>query len=142
MTDPRALYHDKIVEHDRHPHHEGALPAATHEATVDNPLCGDFVTMRFVVADGAITDVAFEGRGCSLSRAAASMLTDRAVGASPDQIRALATTFEQFVAADTGADLGDLAVFEGVRAFKSRRTCACLAFRAAVAALWRGDGIR
>ena len=143
MTDPvagaRSLYHATIVDHDRNPRHEGALPAATHSATADNPLCGDVVTIRFVVDAGKITDAAFEARGCALSRAAASMLTTRAIGATAADIAALATTFTNFVQTDAQAtDLGELAAFEGVRAFKSRRVCACLAFDAAVTALAQG----
>jgi nitrogen fixation NifU-like protein len=136
MSDARALYHATIVDHDRHPRHEGPLPAATHTATVDNPLCGDVVTLRFAVVNGTITDAAFEARGCALSRAAASMLATRAIGATPDALRSLAATFAAFVQADgPAADLGELAVFEGVRAFKSRRACACLPFDAALRAL-------
>jgi nitrogen fixation NifU-like protein len=136
VTDTRALYHATIVDHDRHPHHEGALPAATHAATTDNPLCGDIVTMRFVVANGVIADAAFEARGCALCRAAASLLTDRAIGATPGDLRALAARFGEFVQGEgPAAELGELAVFEGVRAFKSRRACACLPFDAAARAL-------
>ncbi|HET9992900.1 MAG TPA: SUF system NifU family Fe-S cluster assembly protein [Kofleriaceae bacterium] len=136
MTDPRALYHATIVDHDRHPRHEGALPTATHAATADNPLCGDIVTIRFVLADGVIADAAFEARGCALSRAAASMLTTRAIGMTPAALHELASTFDQFVQGDAaGAGLGELAVFEGVRAFKSRRGCARLPFHAALDAL-------
>ena len=139
MSDPRALYHETIVDHDRNPRHEGPLPAATHAATADNPLCGDVVTIRFVLDNGLIADAAFEARGCALSRAAASMLTERAIGTTPDALRELASTFDQFVQGDvSGASLGELAVFEGVRAFKSRRACARLPFHAALAAL--GDG--
>jgi nitrogen fixation protein NifU and related proteins len=136
VTDSRALYHATIVDHDRHPRHEGPLPAATHAATVDNPLCGDVVTIRFVLANGVIADAAFEARGCALSRAAASMLASRAIGATPDALRSLAATFAAFLQADVpAAELGELAVFEGVRAFKSRRACARLAFDAAEQAL-------
>jgi nitrogen fixation NifU-like protein len=136
MTDPRALYHATIVDHDRHPRHEGALPNATHTATVDNPLCGDIVTIRLVIADGVIAEAAFEARGCALSRAAASMVATRAIGATPEAVRELAGTFDRFVRGDAPAgELGELAAFEGVRAFKSRRSCAQLAFRAALYAL-------
>jgi len=136
VSDARALYHATIVDRDRNPRHERALPAATHHATADNPLCGDVVTMRFVVADGVIVEAAFEARGCALSRAAADLLATRAIGASPAAVRSLATTFEHFVQTEAPADeLGELAVFEGVRAFKSRRVCACLPFAAARAAL-------
>jgi nitrogen fixation NifU-like protein len=136
VTEPRALYHATIVDHDRHPRREGQLPAATHVATVDNPLCGDVVTIRFVLANGVITDAAFEARGCALSRAGASMLATRAIGATPDALRSLSATFAAFLQADVpAAELGELAAFEGVRAFKSRRACACLPFDAALRAL-------
>ncbi|HEX7703322.1 MAG TPA: SUF system NifU family Fe-S cluster assembly protein [Kofleriaceae bacterium] len=139
MNDPRALYHDTIVDHDRNPRHEGPLPNATHSATVDNPLCGDVVTMRFVVEDGVIKDAAFEGRGCALSRASASIATTRAIGQTPEQVLELAGRLGQFLqSAPSDApppDLGELEVFGGVRSFKSRRTCACLPFRALTSAL-------
>jgi len=135
------LYQALIVEHDRSPKHEGPLPGATHEATVDNPLCGDVVTMRLVVDGDVIREAAFEARGCALARAGASMLTTRAATATADQLRALASTFEQFVRDAPGApipaELGDLAAFAGVRTFKSRRTCATLGFHALLAALAR-----
>jgi len=139
MTDPRALYHATIVDHDRHPRHEGPLPGATHSATADNPLCGDTVTVHLVVDGPAIAAASFEARGCALSRAAASIATSRAIGATPDEIRALANAFDEFVRSPTDAPvpagLGELEVFGGVRAFKSRRSCACLAFHALNSAL-------
>ncbi|CAN5595059.1 SUF system NifU family Fe-S cluster assembly protein [soil metagenome] len=139
MSDPRALYHATIVKHDREPQHHGPLPAATNEATIDNPLCGDRVTMRLHIVDGKVLDAAFEGRGCALSRAAASIVATRAIGATPAQLRTLAAAVEALVSAPADAaippDLGDFEAFVGVRAFKSRRICACLATRAMAAAL-------
>jgi nitrogen fixation NifU-like protein len=139
VTDPRALYQAVIVKHDREPFHEGPLPHATHIATMDNPLCGDVVTIRFVVAAGVIVDAAFEAHGCALARAGASMVTARAIGVAPAVVEALAAVVEQVVNAVPDAPippgLGELEAFVGVRTFKSRRTCACLAFRAAEAAL-------
>ena len=133
------LYQAAIVAHDRAPRREGALPGATHEATLDNPLCGDVVTMRLVVDGGAVREAAFEGRGCAVSRAAASMLADRAAGASLEDLRALAARLEQLVAAPPDApvpeDLGELAALAGVRRYRSRRTCATLAARALLEAL-------
>jgi nitrogen fixation protein NifU and related proteins len=134
VTDPRALYQATIVKHDREPLHEGPLANATHVATLDNPLCGDIVTIRLVIEHGVITDAAFEARGCSLARAGASMVTSRAIGASPIAVRELAASVERLVHAAPEApvppDLGELEAFVPVRAFKSRRICACLAFRA------------
>ena len=135
MSDARVLYHATIVDHDRNPRHESALPAATHSATADNPLCGDVVTMHFKLSEDVIVDASFEARGCALSRAAADLLATRAIGATPASLRSLAAAFDRFVAGASEPDLGELSVFEGVRAFKSRRACACLAFAAARAAL-------
>jgi nitrogen fixation NifU-like protein len=143
------LYQATIVDHDRAPRNAGALAAPTHQATVDNPLCGDTVTLHARVEDGVIRDIAFEARGCALSRAAASIMTtmvrDRTVGAS----RELAAAFEHFVQAppdaavpEPGRDeppgseqLGELRAFAGVRRFRSRRVCALLGFRALLRAL-------
>lgn len=139
MTD--ELYQALIVEHDRAPHHHGPLPGATHEATIDNPLCGDVVTVRLILDGDIVRAIAFEGRGCALSRAAASMIADRATGASITSLTALADRFETFVHEPAGApipdDLGDLAAFRGVRTARSRRTCATLAVQAVRAALTR-----
>ncbi|MFT3697036.1 MAG: SUF system NifU family Fe-S cluster assembly protein [Kofleriaceae bacterium] len=133
-----SLYNDLIVQHDRHPHHEGPLAGETHHATLDNPMCGDVVTMHFHV-DTQVSSATFEARGCSLSRAAASMLSDLAPGKSPDEIKQLAVKVEAFIMsapdAPVPSDLGELEAFANVRAFKSRRTCVTLAFRAAVQAL-------
>jgi nitrogen fixation NifU-like protein len=135
----KDLYQALIVEHDRHPHNERPLPGATHEATIDNPMCGDVVTVRMVIAGEVVQDVAFEGKGCALSRAAASLMTDRVRGARVDRLRPLAAQLEALVHADPdapiAADLGDLGALAGVRRFKSRRTCATLPFRALIASL-------
>jgi nitrogen fixation NifU-like protein len=134
-----GLYQAVIVDHDRAPRNEGPLAAATHQATVDNPLCGDIVTLHLELEGDAIRNVAFEGRGCALSRAAASILTTMLRGRSLDEARALATAFEAFVqsAPDAPADaaLGELAAFSGVRRFRSRRVCATLPLRALAAAV-------
>lgn len=132
------LYQALIVDHDRAPRHHGPLAGATHAATVDNPLCGDVVTLHLILDGDTIRAAAFEGHGCALSRAAASLLTTRAPLTTADA-RALAATFQAFVDAppDTPPDptLGDLAAFAGVRRFRSRRACATLPFRALLAAL-------
>jgi nitrogen fixation protein NifU and related proteins len=146
VSDPvRSLYHALIVAHERAPRNAGPLPGATHEATVDNPLCGDVVTVRLRLDDdGRVAEVRFEGRGCALSQAAASIMTTQVVGRDRESMRGLAAAFEAFVRAapDPTGDavaaedrLGDLAVFVGVRRFKSRQACALLPFRALTAAL-------
>jgi len=138
---PDELYQQLIVEHDRSPRNCGALPEATHAGTVDNPLCGDIVTVRLVLDGDTIRTIAFEGRGCALSRAAASLMTTRVAGQPVAAAHALAEQFERFVAEPPAApvpdELGELAAFRGVRAFRSRRSCATLAFHALTAALAR-----
>jgi nitrogen fixation protein NifU and related proteins len=116
------------------------LPGATHEAAVDNPLCGDQVTLRLVMDGDLIREAAFEARGCTLSIAAASLLATQLCGAPLSEARAIIERFQTFVAEPPGAplpDLGDLTAFAGVREFKSRRACAtlpALAFLRALAA--------
>jgi nitrogen fixation NifU-like protein len=127
----RRLYQEVILDHSRAPRRRGPLPGATHEGSLDNPLCGDRVTLRLVVEAGAIRDVAFEAQGCNLSIAAASLLASRLAGVPLAQARALVARFESFATAPPGspmpADLGDLAAFAGVREFRSRQACATLA---------------
>lgn len=136
MTAVDELYQRTIVDHDRAPRNHGALAAATHHATVDNPLCGDVVTVHAQLADDQVSDIAFEGRGCALSRAAASIMTTLVRSQSCDASRRLAADFEQFVhaAADAAVPehLGELRAFAGVRRFRSRRVCALLPFRALI----------
>jgi nitrogen fixation NifU-like protein len=138
-TGTDALYHALIVEHDRSPRNEGPLPDATHAATVDNPLCGDIITMRAIVTDQRVVDARFEARGCALCRAAASLLTIRIIGEPVDEVGAVIDTFERFLVGSDAdrrtVDLGELVAFEGARSVKSRRTCMTLPFRAIAKAL-------
>ena len=128
------LYQATIVDHDRAPRNAGPLADATHHAAVDNPLCGDVVAVHARIIDGVVRDLRFEGRGCALSRAAASIMTTMVRERSTDESRRLAAAFEQFVHAPPDApipeDLGELRAFAGVRRFRSRRVCATLGFRA------------
>lgn len=140
------LYQATIVDHDRAPRNAGALADPTHQATIDNPLCGDTVTLHARVEGGVIRDIAFDGRGCALSRAAASIMTTMVRGRTIDASRDLAAAFERFVQAapaaavpedkpDDSEVLGELRAFAGVRRFRSRRVCALLGFRALLRAL-------
>jgi nitrogen fixation protein NifU and related proteins len=146
MSDVAQLYQALIREHDHAPRACGPLPGATHEATIDNPLCGDVCTLHLTLAGDRVTAATFEGRGCALSRAAASMMTSRLPGLDRAALRTLAADFDAFVRAapDSAtpaalADaLGDLTAFAGVRAFRSRQPCATLPFRALLAAIDAG----
>ncbi|HYU16746.1 MAG TPA: SUF system NifU family Fe-S cluster assembly protein, partial [Candidatus Acidoferrum sp.] len=135
----RQLYQAIIIDHGRAPRHGGPLPGATHEATADNPLCGDQVTLRLIVDGDVVREVAFEGHGCTLSRAAASLLASRLPGTAVPDARILADRFAAFVReppdSPVPSDLGDLAAFAGVREFKSRQDCATLVVEALLGAL-------
>lgn len=80
MTD--QLYKDILLDHHKHPRHFGVLAKPTHEARLENTLCGDEVTMQLRVQKGRVADVAFNGRGCAITTAAASLLTDEVMGKS------------------------------------------------------------
>jgi nitrogen fixation NifU-like protein len=140
MTDPMdTLYNAIIVEHDRTPRNEGPLPDATHAATVDNPMCGDIVTMRAIVHEQRVVDAKFEARGCAMCRAAASLLTIRVIGEPVDEVDAVIDTFEGFLigsdADRKNVDLGDLVALRGAKQVRSRRLCALLPFRALAQAI-------
>jgi nitrogen fixation NifU-like protein len=139
MTDLDELYQATIVEHDRAPRNAGTLVDPTHAATFDNPLCGDVVTVQTRLIDGVVRDIAFEGRGCALSRAAASIMSTMVRDRDTASVRRLAAEFEQLVrgAPDSAIsdELGELRAFAGVRRFRSRRICAMLPFQALIRAL-------
>jgi nitrogen fixation NifU-like protein len=143
LNDPvRQLYQAIIVEHSKSPRRQGPLPGATHESTVDNPLCGDQVTLRLIIDGDLVRDAAFEALGCALSIAAASLLSTAVAGASLAGARELVDRFAAFVRDPPGAparpDLGDLTAFAGVREFRSRQACATLPAVAFLRALQRG----
>lgn len=137
----QALYQGVILEHNRHPHNLGPLAEATHLATVHNALCGDRITLRLRVAEDAIAEARFEGEGCALSRAAASLLTERVRGGTVAGAQELAGELVRFLGKGAGADeavrerLGELVALEGVREFPSRLRCATLPAEALTAAL-------
>jgi nitrogen fixation NifU-like protein len=126
----RQLYQAIIVDHGKAPRRRGPLPGATHQATVDNPLCGDEVTLRFIVDGELVREAAFEAQGCALSLAAASLLASRLAGSGLSDARALVEQFAAFVRQPPGAPtpegLGELTAFAGVREFRSRQACAAL----------------
>lgn len=138
-SDTDDLYQATIVDHDRAPRNAGTLTDATHRATVDNPLCGDVVTVDARIADGIVRDLRYECRGCALSRAAASIMSTMVRERSIEAAHRLAEDFEHFVqnAPDAAIPehLGELRAFAGVRRFRSRRVCATLGFRALLKAL-------
>lgn len=128
-VDPSDLYRAQIVEHSKHPRHEGPLDGATHEAKGINPLCGDRVTVRLRVDGGTIVEAAFEARGCAIAKASASILTEAVTGLEVGTAEARAARLQALVDG-AEADEGDaaLAPLAGVRQFPSRKRCATLAW--------------
>ncbi|KAF0162700.1 MAG: NifU-like protein [Rhodocyclaceae bacterium] len=137
MNDSNALYQDAIKQFAQAAHGHGQLAAATGEAKLDNPLCGDRVRMQVEVASGHIAAVAHETKGCLLCRAAASAIGARAVGQDEAAIESVATALENMLKNETPVPAGwpELSMFEPARAYPSRHRCVLLPFRALLAAL-------
>lgn len=142
MDPLRDLYQDVLLDHNRRPRNRRPLPGATAVAEGNNPLCGDQVTVRLRLADdGQITEATFEGSGCAISTASASLMTEAVTGMSTEQARQLFATFQQALTtpgANAGSDpesLGKLAALTGVRAYPMRVKCATLPWHTLAAAL-------
>ena len=136
MTDFRGLYQEVILDHNKKPHNFRAMPEASCHADGFNRLCGDKVTI-FVRMDGdRISDVSFQGSGCAISTASASILTDAVKGKTRAEALNLFQTFHDLVTGHQGhigqdsqaVPLGKLAVFSGVSEFPARVKCASLAW--------------
>jgi nitrogen fixation protein NifU and related proteins len=142
--DLRELYQEVILDHSRRPRNLHAMPEANRRAEGHNPLCGDRVTVFVQVEGDVVRDVSFEGSGCSISTASASMMTDALRGKTTAEARALFERFHELVTADpsraatAAAELGKLAVFAGVHEFPMRVKCASLAWHTLKAALEGG----
>jgi nitrogen fixation NifU-like protein len=136
----RDLYQEVILDHNKRPRNFRVMADANHRADGHNPLCGDRVTVFVRLAGDRIEDVSFQGAGCAISKASASLMTDSVKGQSLGDVEALFQDFQSMVttppdmAIETDG-LGKLAVFAGVREFPSRVKCASLAWHALRAAL-------
>lgn len=138
MSDLRDLYQEVIFDHYRKPRNFHALAAANHVAHGHNRLCGDQLTVYLQVVDGVIEDVSFEGTGCAISTASASLMTDALKGKTLDEAERLFQQFHQMVTQDDAEPdpaLGKLEVLAGVREFPARVKCATLAWHTLQAAL-------
>lgn len=137
----RALYPSVILEHRRSPRNEGQLDSATHRAQLDNPLCGDRVTVQLRVEGDRIRSARFTGKGCAISLASASILTEAVQGRSLADATGLAARLIAFTAgASNPPDLGPLEPLRGVRTFPGRKRCATLAWEALRNALGPAGG--
>ena len=140
MSDLRELYQELIIDHTRRPRNFGPLENATAKAAGFNPLCGDRVTIYVDVEEDRVVDVHFDGLGCSISTASASLMTEAVKGKTRAEAEALFERFHGMVTASTDsasdpAALGKLAVMGGVREFPLRIKCATLAWHTLRAAL-------
>jgi nitrogen fixation protein NifU and related proteins len=146
MIDLRDLYQDIILDHGRHPRNFRPIEQPTHTAKGYNPLCGDRVTVYLTIEGDTIVDVSFEGRGCAISTAAASLMTEVLKGKTLGEAQAL---FAQFHAKVTGGEPGvlpealdedseRLEPLTGVKAYPARVKCATLPWHAFEAALKGG----
>ncbi len=137
MSDLRELYQQVIIDHHRKPRNFRTIPDADRTAEGHNPLCGDRITLYLTVKDGVIADAAFQGSGCAISRAAASLMTASVIGKPAAEVDALFHRVHAMLTGEDGdpAALGKLAVFAGVREFPSRIKCATLPWHTLQAAL-------
>ena len=138
MSDLRELYQEVILDHNRNPRNFGPLEDADLCADGHNPLCGDKLSIAVNVVDGVVTDIRFEGSGCAISKASASLMTEGIKGRTLDEARKLFDRFHQLVtdrSVPPDEELGKLAVFAGVRDYPARVKCAILAWHTLRAAV-------
>jgi nitrogen fixation NifU-like protein len=138
MSDLNELYQEVILDHNRRPRNFRALADASHRAEGYNPLCGDRLTLYLKVDAGVVTDVSFEGAGCAISKASASLMTDAVKGRSVAEAEALFERFHRMVTTPPEQpveDLGKLSALAGVREFPVRVKCASLAWHTLKAAM-------
>jgi nitrogen fixation NifU-like protein len=140
MSDPRELYQQVILEHNKKPRNFGTLEACTHHAEGHNPLCGDQLELTLVVENGLVQDIRFQGSGCAIDVASASLMTGAVKGKPVAEAEAMAEQFRGMVRGDLepGAQtplLGKLTLFSGVKNLPSRVKCAVLPWATLHAAL-------
>jgi len=140
MPDLRDLYQEVILDHNKHPRNFKKMEGANRHAEGYNPLCGDKVTVYLLVRDGVVADASFQGSGCAISTASASMMTESLKGRTVAEAEQLFSRFHEMMTspedpAAPPSGLGKLAVFAGVREFPMRVKCAVLAWHTLRSAL-------
>jgi len=139
MSDLEELYQEVILDHYRRPRNHGELLGANRSAEGYNPLCGDRLTVYLKFEDGVVKGVSFEGSGCAISQASASVMTSALTGKNRAEIQALFDRFRAVVSGKGSEEdalaLGELGAMSGVSQFPTRVKCATLAWHAALAAL-------
>ena len=143
-SDLSDLYQEILLEHNRRPRNFRTLDDATHHADGFNPLCGDEISLQLRIDDETVGDVGFQGHGCAISRASASLLTQTIKGSSKAETMAMFDEFHRMLTEpDAGLDydlLGDLEMLAGVIAYPTRIKCAILAWHTLKAAM-DGEGV-
>lgn len=126
------IYRQVIMDHYQHPRHRGHLEHASVTIGLHNPTCGDEIVLDLRIEDGIVQDASFEGQGCSISMAAASMFTDRVRGLRVGSALSVAETFKRLLHREEAdrETLGDLEALEGVAKFPARVKCATLVMQA------------
>jgi nitrogen fixation protein NifU and related proteins len=132
------LYRDVILDHNRQPRNFGALEPADASVEGFNPMCGDHLTLRLRLKDDTISDIRFEGQGCAISTASASLMTEAVKGKSRGEALALFDRVHRLLtddAAPPADELGKLAALSGVREYPARVKCASLCWHTLASAL-------
>ena len=143
MSALNELYQEVILDHNRRPRNFRTIEAATATQEGYNPLCGDRLTLYLTLKGDVIADVAFQGSGCAISKASASLMTEALKGKTVAQARELFDQFQAMITSDHAgptADLGKLSVLAGVREFPARIKCASLAWHTMKAAVAHDTG--
>jgi nitrogen fixation NifU-like protein len=140
-----SLYQDLILDHNRSPRNYRTLPDGNRKAEGNNPLCGDRLTVWLRMAENRIDDAAFQGSGCAISRASASLMTAAVKGKTKEEAKDLYERFHRLVTGSLdpsqAGTLGKLAAFGGVSGFPARVKCATLSWHALKAALEQPDSV-
>jgi nitrogen fixation NifU-like protein len=142
--DLRELYQTTILDHNKKPRNFHVPEGANREGHGHNPLCGDQLTVYVNLEDGVVKDIGFQGSGCAISKASASLMTERVKGRSVEELDEMFEGFHDLVTSDPRQEpdlegMGKLAVFAGVREYPMRVKCATLAWHTARAAVHGED---
>lgn len=138
LTKLDQLYRAVILDHSQHPRRRGELDKATTQIELKNPTCGDVIQVQLEIENNKIKDVRFDGSGCTISMASASMMTDAIIGKSLDEALSLSEEFSGLVQGEDPEhedDLGDAMMLSGVAKFPARIKCATLSWKALEKAL-------
>lgn len=139
MSDLTDLYQQVILDHNRRPRNRGKLPTANRVAHGDNPTCGDQCSVYLRLDGNKIADISFDGSGCAISQASASLMTTQVKGKTAAEAEEIFKEFHKIVTSgEAPEEISDLAAFAGVHAFPARIKCATLGWHTALNAL-HGD---